>query len=189
MNTLLPLLVLLLLIGFPVWAFNRLVRGRNRVKEAWSGIDVQLKRRHDLIPNLVRTVEAYAAHERNLLGEVTRLRAESLTASGMDSVQHVENDLSHSLGALLVLVENYPDLKADKNFLGLHKSLVEVEDHLQMARRYYNGSVRDMNNLVEAFPTNVIAKMAGFRSKPYFELDSAMESRSPEIRFSGGTAS
>lgn len=186
MGILLVILPLLLLIGVSVWLYNCLVRCRNRVKEAWSGIDVQLKRRHDLIPNLVRTVDAYASHERNLLQEVTRLRSETLKATGVDSVQHAENDLSHSLGALLVLVENYPDLKADKNFLDLHNRLVEVEDHLQMARRYYNGSVRDMNNLVESVPTNLIAKIFGFRLQAFFKLDSALERNVPEVRLSAG---
>lgn len=189
MTNILPILVLAFMLGFPAWAFNRLVRHRNQVKEAWSGIDVQLKRRHDLVPNLVRTVEAYAAHERGLLEEITRLRASTLQASGFKPLQAAENDLSHSLGSLLVLVENYPALKADQNFLALHHQLVDIEDHLQMARRYYNGAVRDMNNRVEAFPTNVVARMFGFRSQEFFELDSATQRAAPQVRLATGVAS
>ena len=185
-----PLLVLLLLVAVPAWLFNRLVRHRNRVKEAWAGIDVQLKRRHDLVPNLVRVVEGYAGHERQVLEEVTRMRGETLAAADRRGLADAERHLTDSLESLLVLVENYPDLKADRNFLDLHHSLVEVEDHLQMARRYYNGTVRDMNIRVEGFPSNVIARMFGFRSQEFFELDSATERAAPRIQLStGGSAS
>lgn len=178
-------LTVLILFGtvgiFTIWGFNSLVRHRNRVKEAWSGIDVQLKRRHDLVPNLVEVVEGYANHEKGLLEEVTRLRRESIKVVGLKDTQTAENNLSNSLESLLVLVENYPALKTDENFRQLHHSLVEIEDHLQMARRYYNGTVRDNNTKAESFPANMIATTFGFMSEEFFELASASERAAPKI--------
>ena len=166
---------------FAVIGFNGLVKQRNRVKEAWSGIDVQLKRRHDLIPNLVEVVEGYAAHEKGLLEEITRLRSKTIDVTGLRDTQAAETDLTGSLESLLVLVEDYPALKADENFRQLHHSLVDIEDHLQMARRYYNGSVRDNNTKVESFPSNLIANLFGFVSEEFFELESATERAAPRM--------
>jgi LemA protein len=181
------LLLALLAIVF-VWAvvtFNRAVRLRNQVKEAWAGIDVQLKRRYELVPNLVATVRGYIRHESGVLERVTRLRGEP--AMTVDRRASEESGLSRSIGRLFALAEDYPDLKASSGFQQLHSSLVEIEDQLQYARRYYNGSVRDNNNLVEGFPSMLIARPLGFRSAPFFEIELASERLAPAIRFDQAT--
>ena len=153
------------------------------MREAWSGIDVQLKRRHNLIPNIVETVKGYGAHERNLLEEITRLRAESveLKPGDVKGREISENALSLQLGNLLALVENYPALKANVNYLELQKQLVEVEDQLQYARRYYNGTVRNYNIRAESFPGNLVAGAFGFRRAEFFEIQTAAERATPEV--------
>ena len=163
--------------------FNRLVRGRNLVREGWSGIDVQLKRRTDLVPNLVETVKAYAAHERSVLEEVTAMRASSIAASSVGSQATAEQGLQASLGKLLAVAEAYPELKADKNFLALQEQLAGIEDQLQMARRYYNGTVRNLNIVIQSFPSNLLAGLLGFREEPYFQLDGRAEAAVPGIAF------
>ena len=164
-----------------VLAFNGLVRARNLTREAWSGIDVQLKRRHNLIPRLVELVRKYATHEREVLTTVTRLRGESRAAAEVKAMELSENALSQSLRTLIARVEAYPDLKADKVYLDLQKQLVEVEDQIQFARRYYNGTVRDYNIRVESFPNNLMARVCGFRISQFFELESALQARAPEV--------
>ena len=168
-----------------VWAlavFNRLVALRNRLKEAWSGIDVQLKRRRDLVPNLVEAVKGYQAHERKLLEDLTAHRTAALGAQGVAGTGRAENDLARDLKALVAVAEAYPDLKADRNYRQLFDALVEVEDHLQYARRYYNGTVRDLNILVESFPSLLVARVAGFASAEFFEVEAALERQAPEVR-------
>lgn len=161
------------------WTFNRLVKTRNQVKEAWAGIDVQLQRRYDLVPSLVATVKGYASHESGALERVTRLRGNP----GMQPAERAdeESGLSRSIGHLFALAENYPDLKASESFQQLHRSLVEVEEQLQFARRYYNGSVRDNNNLVEGFPSMVIARAFGFATAVFFEIELASQRTVPEV--------
>ena len=151
--------------------FNRLVRLRNLVREGWSGIDVQLKRRTDLVPSLVETVKGYATHERNLFEELTRQRAGSITADTVRGQAQAEKALQGSIGKLMAVAEAYPELKANQNFLDLQKQLAEVEDQLQMARRYYNGAVRNLNISIESFPGVLIARTLGFKEEPFFELD------------------
>jgi LemA protein len=177
---LLILLCIPLLYG--IFLFNKLVRLKNLIQEAWSGIDVQLKRRHDLIPNIVEMVKGYAKHEKTTLEEVVELRNKSEAESNPKEKQDIENNLTSSLKKLLILVEDYPDLKADKNFLQLQETLIEVEDNLQYARRYYNGTVRNLNSIVEAFPSNLIAQSFGFKRYEFFEIDFATERKSPEIK-------
>jgi LemA protein len=160
--------------------YNRLVRLRNRVREAWSGMDVQLKRRHDLVPNLVATVETYAKHERGVLDRVTRARA-GAGDDGPGGVAWQEQQLSRALGGLLALVEDYPDLKADQQFLELQQELVAVEDDLQMARRYYNGTVRDFNTMVEMVPSNMVARLFRFVAADFFEIELATERQAPRL--------
>ena len=155
---------------YAVITFNGLVRLRNMVREGWSGIDVQLKRRTDLIPNLVETVKAYAAHERGLFEEVTQRRASSIAASDVQGQASAERALSGSLGRLFALAEAYPQLKADQNFLELQKQLAETEDQIQLARRYYNGAVRNLNIAIQSFPPVLIAGPLGFKEEPFFEL-------------------
>jgi len=171
----------LLVAAYLVFIFNRLVRDRNLVREGWSGIDVQLKRRHNLIPNLVEVVAGYSAHERKVLEEVTRVRAESEGAAGVKELQTSENALSQALRGLFALAERYPELKADRTYLALQDELVKVEDHLQMARRYYNGTVRNYNIRVESFPNNLLAGIFGFRVADFFELETATEREAPKV--------
>ena len=172
-----------LLLLWGVWTWNALVRGGNKVREAFSGVDVQLKRRHDLVPNLVRTVKAYATHEREALEAVVEARD---AARGTDDTAERaarETKLATSMGKLLALVEAYPELKADANFRKLHHDLVEIEDALQYARRYYNGAVRDFNNRVETIPSSLVAALAGRKPEPFFQLDDAAETAVPRIDF------
>ena len=166
-------------LGLAVWIYNRLVRNRNRVFEAWAGIDVQLQKRSELVPNLVQTVKGYAAHESGVFEEVAQLRAAAQT--GVDARARHETALSRSLGRLFALAEDYPDLKASEGFQQLHGSLVEIEDHLQYARRYYNGAVRDNNNLVESFPSNLVAALFRFRPSEFFEIERASQRNVPDV--------
>jgi LemA protein len=168
---------------YVVAAYNRLVRWRNLMREGWSGIDVQLKRRTDLVPNLVETVKAYAAHEHAVLAEVTAMRASSVAATDVGSQASAERGLQASLGKLLAVAEAYPDLKADKNFLALQEQLAGIEDQLQMARRYYNGTVRNLNTAVQSLPASLLAGPLGFHTEPYFELDDRTEAAAPGIAF------
>lgn len=166
--------------------FNRLVRQRNVVREGWSGIDVQLKRRTDLIPNLVETVKAYAAHERSLFEEITARRAASVAASDVSGQANAERALSGALGKLIAVAEAYPELKANQNFLELQGQLADIEDHLQMARRYYNGAVRNLNVSVQSFPDVLIARTFSFKEQPFFELENRVEGAAPQVGFPGG---
>lgn len=159
------------------WSYNRLVRHTNLVREGWSGIDVQLVRRHELVPNLVAVVQAYAKHERDVLTDVTHQRSAAPSAE----LQARENELTSQLRSVLALVESYPALRADENFRTLQRQLVDVEEHLQMARRYYNGTVRDNNVAVESFPSNLVAKAFGFGTKPFFEVESATAREAPAV--------
>jgi LemA protein len=156
---------------YAVAIYNRLVRQRNLAREGWSGIDVQLKRRTDLVPNLVETVKAYAAHERGLFEEVTVKRASSIAAHEVKEQAAAERALQGALGRLLAVAEAYPELKANENFLKLQQQLAEIEDQLQMARRYYNGTVRNLNISIQSFPDTLIARPLGFREEPYFDID------------------
>lgn len=165
--------------------YNRLVRGRQLVREGWSGIDVQLKRRADLIPNLVELVRGYARHERTLLEELTRLRAATLQAATVAEHRDVADQMQAALQQLFVAAEAYPELKADKSFLSLQDELVKLEDQIQMARRYYNGTVRDQNIRVESFPSNVVAGWFGFRLAEYFGIEDAADRQVPKVQVVG----
>ena len=168
-------------------AFNRLVRHRNLVREAWSGIDVQLKRRSELVPNLVESVKGYASHERSVLEEVTRLRnvAREVPADDVVGRAQAERALTGAIGKLVALAEDYPALKASENFLKLQQELSNLEDDLQMARRYYNGTVRNQNVLVQSFPGNLVAGAFGFGPRDYFELSDAAEGDVPRVALPG----
>ena len=149
--------------------YNRLVRDRNRVDGAWSDIDVQLQRRHDLVPQLVEAVSQYAKYEKATIEAVTTLRAQALDADSISRLGEVEEGLSKGLQRLLAVAEEYPDLKASTNFLKLQEQLVETEDYLQFARRYYNGSVREFNTRIESVPSNIIARGFGFSQREFFQ--------------------
>ena len=169
----------ILLLAWAVWTYNRLVRLRNQVDEAWAGIDVQLQRRHELVPNLVATVKGYMQHESGVLERVTRLRGDPEMKREERASQ--ESGLSRSIGRLFALAEDYPELKASEGFSQLHESLVEIEEQLQYSRRYYNGSVRDNNNLVEGFPSILIAQSFSFRPAVFFEIELASQRVAPDI--------
>jgi LemA protein len=168
-----------------VLTYNRLVRLRNMVKEGWSDIDVQLKRRITLIPNLVETVKGYAGHERSLLTEITNLRSRSLQTQRVGEKGEIETALSKSLGNLMAVAEGYPDLKANQNFLELQKELTDIEEQIQTARRYYNGTVRNLNIAVESFPSNVVARAFTFAQAEFFALDDANDRQAPQVSFGG----
>jgi len=174
---------LLLCGGAVVLIYNRLVRGRILVREGFSGINVQLKRRHDLIPNLIRTVEGYADFERSVLDEITRLRTRAMGDQGVADRQRDENALSDALKRLFAVAEAYPELKASTNFLDLQQQLSAIEDDLQKARRYYNGTVRDYNTSIETFPSNLVAATFAFRPAEFFELESLAERETPQVKF------
>ena len=161
--------VLVVIAVFAVLIFNGLVRSRNRVDAAWSDIDVQLQRRHDLVPQLVAAVDQYARYERATLEAVTELRAEAMRLADVESLGDVEEKLEQGVGKLIALAETYPDLKADKNFLELQEQLVETENALQFARRYYNGSVREYNTRVATVPNNLVAGPFGFGERAFFQ--------------------
>ncbi len=169
-----------------LWAvaiFNKLVKNRNLVLEGWSGIDVQLKRRYDLIPNLVETVKGYAGHEREVLARVVELRNSAASAQTATEKAPIENMLTQTLRQLFALAEAYPDLKANQNFLDLQGQLSEIEEQIQFSRRYYNGTARDMNILVQSFPSNIIANSFGFKMADYFEIELATERETPKVEF------
>ena len=163
--------------------YNSMVGGRILVREGFSGIDVQLKRRHNLIPNLVKTVEGYADFERGVLDDVTRLGTQAMGDQSVDEKQRDENALSGALRNLLAVAENYPELKANTNFLDLQQNLADIEDALQKARRYYNGTVRDYNTRVQTFPSNLIARAFGFRNEEFFEMENESERAVTDVEF------
>ena len=172
------------IILFGIVIYNKLVQARQLVREGWSGIDVQLKKRANLIPNLVAAVKGYMKHERELLEKITELRAK---AAGMSDAspgerQAVEQEISSLLGRIMVAVENYPDLKANQNVLELQRQLAQIEHDIQMARRYYNGAVRENNVLVESFPSNLVAKYFSFDKAEYFELENAADRQVPQVQ-------
>jgi len=169
---LLTIVILAVVVFTILWIaaiYNSLVTLKNRAKEAWSDIDIQLKRRYDLIPNLVETVKGYAAHERELFEKVTQARVSAMGAQGMKAKAEAENILSGTLKSLFAVSENYPDLKASVNFLELQKELTDTEDKIQAARRFYNTNVRDLNIKIESFPANIIAMSFGFSQMELFE--------------------
>ena len=175
MATWIVLAIAAVVVVYGIVLFNRLVRTRQMAEEGWSGIDVQLKRRADLIPNLVSTVKGYAAHEQQVLTQATELRAAAgkIPEGDVAARSRAEGKLSAAIGKLIVLAEAYPDLKASDNFLELQKTLASVEDEIQMARRYYNGATRNLNVLVESFPSNIIAGLFGFGRRDFFEMESS----------------
>lgn len=176
------LLGLIVLIWF-IAAYNGLVRFRNEVKNAWSQIDVQLKRRHDLIPNLVETVKGYAGHEKGTLDAVIQARSKAVSAGSVTEQAAAEQQLSGALGRLMLLVENYPDLKANQNFLSLQEELTSTENKIGFARQYYNDSVMKYNTKIQSIPTNLIAGVCGFGEEPFFELDNPAEREVPQVKF------
>ena len=187
MNIVTILVIILVVLG--LWlagAFNLLVRSRNRVKEAWSDIDVQLKRRYDLIPNLVETVKGYAAHEREVLENVIKARSAAMglpAQAGAKEHGQAENMLSGALKSLFALSENYPQLRAVESFIKLQDELTDTENKIQAARRFYNTNVLTLNTQVEQFPTDIVANMFGFKKEEFFELNSEAEKEPVKVSF------
>jgi LemA protein len=177
----LAIFVVLLLWGVAV--FNRLVRRRNLVGEGWSGIDVQLKRRADLIPNLIEAVKGYMGHERGVLEKVTQLRVDSQKATSPAEKGRIEGALGSALASVFAVAENYPDLKASQNFSDLQKSLADIEEQIQLARRYYNGAVREQNIVIESFPSDIVARLFHFQRAEFFQLESVADRQVPQVRF------
>lgn len=180
------IIILIGVIVVVIWvamAFNGLVALKNRAKEAWADIDVQLKRRYDLIPNLVETVKGYATHERELFEKVTAARANAMNAQGIGAKGDAENMLSGTLKSLFAVSENYPELKASQNFLALQNELTDTEDKIQAARRFYNTNVRDLNISVESFPTNVLANAFGFKQMELFQTANEAERQPVAVKF------
>ena len=166
-----------------VFTYNGFVRLRNRMKEAWSDIDVQLKRRHNLIPNLIESVKGYMAHEKGVLEEVTKARTATLAAQGQHDVQKAENMLTGALKTLFAVSENYPDLKASANFIELQREIRDTEDKIMASRRFYNNTVMTLNTRVESFPASFIAKIFGFKPAELFEIQVEEERKVPEVKF------
>ena len=178
-------IVVVLLVPF-IMTYNGLVRRRNQVKNAWAQIDVQLKRRYDLIPNLMETVKGYMKHERETLEAVTNARniAQQASSAGAGVRGKAEGELSAALSRLMVVVENYPDLKASQNFLALQEELTSTENKIGFSRQYYNDSVLKYNNQTQMFPSNIIAGMTGFKASEFFEVTAAAEREAPKVSFS-----
>lgn len=177
--------IVVILLIFLVATYNGLVRLRNQTKNAWAQIDVQLKRRHDLIPNLVETVRGYMKHERETLEAVTKARnlAQQAASAGAGERAKAEGELSSALSRLLVVVERYPDLKANQNFLALQEELTSTENKISFSRQYYNDSVLKYNNQTQMFPSNIIASMTGFKAGEFFEVTVAAEKEAPKVSF------
>lgn len=186
-STLIPLLLVLVFIAVPlIWVvvnYNRMTRVQQHIRESWSDIDVELKRRYDLIPNLVQTVKGYAAHEREVLERIVELRSRAMAPHAGAAARAVdESALRIGLTQLLAVAESYPDLKADTHFLALQQELALTEDRIAAARRFYNGNVREMNQLCQSFPTNLLASAFDFQNADYFELSSAEQRVPPSVR-------
>lgn len=177
------LTIIAVIILWIISTFNSLILRRNRTKEAWADIDVQLKRRYDLIPNLVATVKGYAAHESTLFQNVTEARARAIGAQGAKAKAEAENALSGTLKSLFAVAESYPDLKASVNFLELQKELSDTEDKIQAARRFYNTNVMGLNTKIESFPANLIASSFGFKQMELFELKEAAQGEPVQVKF------
>jgi LemA protein len=177
-------IIVVLIIMF-IAIYNGLVRRRNQVKNAWAQIDVQLKRRHDLIPNLMETVKGYMKHERETMEAVTKARnlAQQMASAGAGERAKAEGELSSALARLLAVVENYPDLKANQNFLALQEELTSTENKISFSRQYYNDSVLKLNNQIQMFPSNIVAGMTGFKAGEFFEVTAEAEREAPKVSF------
>lgn len=177
------IILIIIIIFWLIAVYNGLIRSKNRVAEGWSDIEVQLKRRYNLIPNLVETVKGYARHEDKVLNDVTQARNMAINAKDAKGKAEAENVLSGALKSLFAVSENYPELKANKNFAKLQDELTDTENKIQASRRFYNGLVRDFNTKLEVFPTNLIAKKLGFKKSDFFELKDASAKEPISVKF------
>ncbi len=177
------IIILGILFAALIGIYNSLIKLRNMSEQSWSDIDVQLKRRYDLIPNLVETVKGYASHEKETFEKVVQARNLAMQASSPNDKSHAENILQSTLRSLFALAESYPELKANQNFIELQKELTNIEEQIQLSRRYYNAVVRDLNTKIESVPSNIIANMFNFQKREYFELETQEERRAPQVKF------
>ena len=180
---LIALVIVVAIVAFIISIYNALVRLKNQVKNAWSQIDVQLKRRHDLIPNLVETAKGYMEHERGTFEAITEARAKAMGAGNVADASAAEGALSGALSNFMLVVENYPDLKANANFLSLQEELTSTENKIAFARQGYNDQVLFFNNKIQMFPSNIVAGMFGYKQQDFFEVESAEERKVPEVKF------
>ena len=183
MGLIIVLIIIALVVLYGVGVYNKLVKFKTLVEEAWSGINVQLKKRHDLIPNLMETVKGHATHERETFESVTRARTSAIQAQDVKTQEVAENQLSGALMRLMAISERYPELKANQNFMQLQEQLGIIETDIEKSRRYYNGAVRQKNILIDTFPSNLVANMFNFSKSPFFELESEAEKAVPQIKF------
>ena len=183
MGLIIVLAILVILIFWVAGMYNGLVRLRNQVKNAWSQIDVQLKRRHDLIPNLVETAKGYMKHERETLDSITQARSHAVEASGVADQAKAEGELNNALSRFMLVVENYPDLKASQNFLSLQEELSSTENKVGFARQFYNDQVQTFNTKIESVPSNIIAGMFNFKQVEFFEIETPAEREAPKVQF------
>ncbi len=177
------LVLVIAVVGYLVYAYNALVSNKNLVAEGWSGIDVQLRRRADLIPNLIETVKGYAAHEDKLFRDIADLRAKSISGGTVSEQSAIGQAMSGALGKLFAVAEAYPELKADANFRDLQDKLSGVEDEIQLSRRYYNGAVRNLNTMIQSFPSNFVANFFNFKGAEFFEIGDAAAREVPKVDF------
>jgi LemA protein len=185
MTILIIVIILAILVGTVISVYNKLVRLRNTVRSSWSDIDVQMKKRFDLVPNLIETVKGYAAHEKSVFEKVTQARSTAMQATSPAEMAKAENMLRDTLKSLFAVAEAYPDLKANANFLQLQSQLQDLENSIESARRYYNAVVRDFNTLIESFPSNLIASQFRFKQEEFFQLEAPAEERKvPKVNFS-----
>jgi LemA protein len=175
--------LIVVIAGYLIYIYNSLVSNKNLVAEGWSGIDVQLKRRADLIPNLIETVKGYASHEDKLFREIAELRAKSISGGSVNEQSAIGQAMSGALGKLFAVAEAYPELKADANFRDLQDKLSGIEDEIQLSRRYYNGSVRNLNTMIESFPSNIVANFFKFMKSEFFEIGDAAQREVPKVDF------
>lgn len=183
MALIIVLIILVLVVGFFIGMYNGLIRLRVRADASWSDIDVQLKRRHDLIPNLVETVKGYAAHEKGTFENIAKYRSAAMTATSPADRAAAEGQLTQALRGLLAVAENYPQLRASEEFTALQGQLTQTEDNIQNARRYYNAVVRDFNTKLQTFPTNIFGSMLGFQPRQYFELETPADRENVAVKF------
>jgi len=183
MTTLIIIAIIAIIAFAAVGIYNGLIKLRNTSEQAWSDVDVQLKRRYDLIPNLIETVKGYASHEKETFEKVVQARNQAMGASSPGEKAQAENFLQSTLKSLFALSEAYPELKANQNFLDLQDELSNIEEQIQLARRYYNAVVRDLNTKIESVPSNIVANMFHFENREYFELDSEEERETPKVDF------
>ena len=183
MALIIVLIIIVVVVGFFIAMYNGLIRLRVRADASWSDIDVQLKRRHDLIPNLVETVKGYAAHEKGTFENIAKYRSAAMTATSTADRSAAEGQLTQALRGLLAVAENYPQLRASEEFTALQGQLTQTEDNIQNARRYYNAVVRDFNTKLQTFPTNIFGSMLGFQPRQYFELETPADRENVAVKF------